>query len=105
MPSRKKPARPTRAAESKIGSEVLKGWSEVAKFLGQPVSVAERWAKSGMPVEREGRHVTALREKLNLWLGQESEGEPVHIVTQTPDLSADLKRSLSYVREQAREKT
>jgi hypothetical protein len=105
VPRPKKPAKLTKAAESKNGSEVLKGWAEIAKFLGQPLSVAERWAKSGMPVKREGRHITASPSELNEWLGRESEGEPVHIATETPDLSADLKRSLSYVRKQAREKT
>ena len=31
-------------------STSLKGWQQIARFLGQPISVAERWAKSGMPV-------------------------------------------------------
>jgi hypothetical protein len=35
--------------------ETLKGWQQIAKFLGQPVATAQRWAKSGMPVTREGR--------------------------------------------------
>jgi hypothetical protein len=76
----------------------LKGWQEIAKFLGQPVSVAQRWAKLGMPVTREGRHVYALPEELNRWLGRESAGEPVQIATESADLAADLRRGLSYVR-------
>jgi hypothetical protein len=32
--------------------DVLKGWQEIAAFLGQPVSVAERWAADGMPVRK-----------------------------------------------------
>jgi phage terminase Nu1 subunit (DNA packaging protein) len=34
---------------------ILKGWEDIADFLGQTVSVAQRWQKSGMPVTREGR--------------------------------------------------
>jgi hypothetical protein len=32
-------------------AEYLKGWQEMFNFLGQPVSVSQRWAKSEMPVE------------------------------------------------------
>jgi hypothetical protein len=38
-------------------TESLDGWQEIAEFLGQPSSVAQRWAKSGMPVTHEGRRV------------------------------------------------
>jgi hypothetical protein len=89
-------------SNSKIDSPILKGWSEISKFLGQPLSVAERWAKSGMPVKHEGRHVTASRAELNAWLGREAAGEPVHIAAETTDLSADLKRGLSYARKRKR---
>ena len=34
---------------------VLKGWKDIAEFLGPPVAVAQRWAGEGMPVRREGR--------------------------------------------------
>ena len=78
--------------------DVRKGWQQIATFLGQPLSVAQRWAKSGMPVTREGRSVHASPEELNRWLGRESAGEPVQIVTETADLTAELKRGLSYVR-------
>jgi hypothetical protein len=47
--------------------EALKGWQQIAKFLGQPVATAQRWAKSGMPVARQGRYVTAVPEDLNRW--------------------------------------
>jgi hypothetical protein len=79
-------------------SESLKGWQQIAEFLGQPVSVAERWAHEGMPVERRGRYVYASREGLRRWLGRESAGEPVQIANEDIDLSAELKRGLSYVR-------
>jgi hypothetical protein len=50
-------------------------------------------------VARERRRVHASPDDLNRWLGRESAGEPVHIATESPDLSADLRRGLSYVRE------
>jgi hypothetical protein len=34
---------------------VLKGWQQISAFLGQPVSVAQRWATEGMPVRKQGR--------------------------------------------------
>jgi len=38
-------------------------------------------------------------EELSRWLGRESGiQEPVHIASENMDLSADLKRALSYVR-------
>jgi hypothetical protein len=33
-------------------SSVLKGWQQIAAFLGHPVSVAQRWARTGMQVTR-----------------------------------------------------
>jgi hypothetical protein len=80
--------------------EILKGWKEIASFLSQPVSVAQRWAKSGMPVTHEGRRVSASPDDLNRWLGRESAGEPVSIATEKTDLGAELKRGLSFVRKQ-----
>jgi len=87
-----------RKPEQKIESGSLKGWRQIASFLGQPLSVAQRWAKSGMPVARQGRNVYASPEQLNLWLGRESAGEPVQIASDSADLSSELKRGLSYVR-------
>src|ERR1700751_3464943 len=51
-------------------ADILKGWQQIVEFLGQPVSVAERWAREGMPVERKGRFVEASREQLGHWLGR-----------------------------------
>ncbi len=31
----------------------LQGWRQIAKCLGQPVSLAQRWAKAEMPVIRK----------------------------------------------------
>jgi hypothetical protein len=83
-------------------SDSRQGWQQIAGFLGQPLSVVQRWEKSGMPVTREGRHIRASPEELNRWLGRESAGEPVQIATETADLAADLRRGLSYMREHGR---
>jgi hypothetical protein len=81
--------------------DVLKGWNQIATFLGQPVSVAQRWATEGMPVKRQARYVESSRKELNGWLGRESAGEPVQIATEGTDLGAELKRGLVFVRKQA----
>src|ERR1035441_5732597 len=79
-------------------TESLNGWQEIAEFLGQPSSVAQRWAKSGMPVTHEGRRVHASPDELNRWLVDESAGEPVPIDTDRNDIGAELRRGLSFVR-------
>ncbi|MBV9341319.1 MAG: hypothetical protein JO159_10585 [Acidobacteria bacterium] len=81
-------------------SDSLKGWQQIAVFLGQPISVAQRWADSGMPVEKRGRNVYSSRKQLNRWLAQESAGEPVEIVTEQTDLGAELRRGLTLIRKQ-----
>lgn len=93
MPKRKK-------AETK--PDALKGWKDIAAFLGQPLTVAQRWATEGMPVRKQGRYVETSREELNHWLGRESSGEPVQIASSETDLSAELKRGLSFVRKHQR---
>jgi hypothetical protein len=50
-----------------------------------------------MPLRRQGRFVTTTAEELNAWLGKES-GKPVHVATENTDLTAELKRGLSFVR-------
>jgi hypothetical protein len=91
------PGKRTQKPKSKDQPVPLEGWQHIAAFLGQPVSVAQRWAKTGMPVTRQGRLVVASPEELNKWLGLES-GEPVHVATEEADLSSELKRGLAYVR-------
>jgi hypothetical protein len=93
MPKRNKP---------EAQSELLKGWRQIAGFLGQPVSVAQRWTTDGMPVRKQGRYVETSREELNRWLGRESAGEPVQIATSEADLSAELRRGLAFVRKHER---
>lgn len=86
-------------SKSKASSEadVLKGWRQIANFLGEPTSVVERWASEGMPVRRQGRSVTATAKELNDWMGKES-GKPVHIATGDADLTSELKRAVSFAR-------
>jgi hypothetical protein len=89
--------RPKAHNQPKHPSGPLRGWRQIAAFLGEPASVVQRWAAQGMPVRREGRFVTTTPEALNDWLGQESR-KPVHIATAETDLTAELKRGISFVR-------
>jgi len=91
-------------AKNKTDSKVLKGWQQIASFLGLPISTAHRWAKSGMPVFHNGRRVQASAEELNGWLGHDV-SEPVQIASEGTGLSAELKRGLSYVRKQRQMKS
>lgn len=77
--------------------DTLKGWQQIAAFLGEPPSVVQRWASEGMPLRRQGRYVETTPDELNAWLGKES-GKPVHVATENTDLTAELKRGLSFVR-------
>jgi hypothetical protein len=83
--------------------ETLKGWKRISEFLGEPVSVVKRWAAEGMPVHRAGQFVATSSNELNGWLGQES-GKPVHVATEDTDLTAELKRGLSFVRREKPQK-
>ena len=95
----RKPSRPT------PDPDVLKGWQQIAAFLSQPVSVAQRWVRDGMPVTRQGRYVTAHPDELNKWLGREAGGAPLHVATSESDLATELKRGLAYVRRQKHRRT
>jgi phage terminase Nu1 subunit (DNA packaging protein) len=87
--------------KSKSKTRLLKGWGEIAEFLGQTVSVAQRWQNEGMPVSREGRFVSASPEDLTAWIGTEhGQKEPLRIASEGGDLIADLKEGLSFVRKQ-----
>ena len=78
-------------------SEELKGWKQIASFLGEPASVVQRWASEGMPLRRQGRFVTTTTRELNDWIGSES-GKPVHVATGNTDLTSELKRAVSFAR-------
>src|SRR5438270_4473361 len=96
----KKVAKPPRKTPTATPGTTLKGWQQISTFLSQPVSVAQRWAKDGMPLKRQGRFVTATPEELNKWLGPQVGGEPVQVATADLDLSKELKRGLAFVRQQ-----
>ena len=74
----------------------LTGWKAIAEFLGQPVAVVQRWAKSGMPVTRGGRNIVASRDDLKMWLGRETGmNSPARLSAQSEDgLNDDLRESL-----------
>jgi hypothetical protein len=92
-----KPQKRGEKPKSQPQQETLKGWKQISEFLGEPVSVVKRWASEGMPLHREGQFVATSSNELNSWLGQES-GKPVHVATNNTDLTAELKRGLSFVR-------
>jgi hypothetical protein len=80
---------------------ILIGWPNIAKYLGQPVAVAQRWAKDGMPVERKGRSMTARPGELSRWLGKESRKEAVHIAQSSDeDMLSELRRALREARKE-----
>ena len=78
--------------------EALRGWKEIAEFLGEPISVVKRWRSEGMPVVEQGRFVTSSPQQLSAWLGRES-GKPVHVVTPETDLASELKRGIAFARQ------
>jgi hypothetical protein len=89
-----------KAKRPKAEDQVLTGWPAIAKYLGQPVAVAQRWAKDGMPVQKNGRYMTAVPAELGEWLGHQSGiKEPVHIVQAGED---DLLKSLRSGLQEAR---
>jgi hypothetical protein len=92
-------ARKSKTTESRMSttSDELKGWQQIAAFLGEPTSVVQRWASEGMPVRRQGRFVSTTPQELNDWMGKES-GKPVHVATGDADLTSELKRAVSFAR-------
>jgi hypothetical protein len=88
----RKKSKPTNATDS------LHGWQQIASFLSRPISVGQRWSKSGMPVTRQDRRVHASKQERSRWLARESGGESVQIANQSSDLSSELKRGLLYLR-------
>jgi hypothetical protein len=88
---------PKRSKPKATQPQILKGWKQIATFLGQPPSVVQRWASEGMPVRRQGRFISTSPDELNSWFGKES-GKPVHVVTEATDLTTELQRGLSFVK-------
>jgi phage terminase Nu1 subunit (DNA packaging protein) len=95
------PEDPNKDDEKVAEPEKLKGWQQIASFLGEPIPVVQRWANEGMPVHRRGRFIFTTADELNSWLRRES-GKPVQVATDNTDLTAELKRGLSFVRHEKR---
>ena len=89
-------ARKSKSSKPKASTESneLKGWQQIAAFLGEPISVVQRWASEGMPLKRQGRFVSTTAQELNEWMGRES-GKPIHVATGDNDLTSELKRAVS----------
>lgn len=86
-------------ARVKANPNQLRGWKQITEFLGMPASTAQRWARSGMPVTRNGRNVVASPDELNRWLDRETGVSPaVHVAAEGGDLSSDLKRAVAEAR-------
>jgi hypothetical protein len=87
-----------KVSSTETNPQMLKGWKQIADFLGEPVSVVKRWKSEGMPVFEEGRFVSSSPEQLNQWLGRES-GKPLRLVNSETDLASELKRGLAFARQ------
>ena len=76
----------------------LKGWKAIGDYLGIGAA-AQRWAKAGMPVRREGRFTVADIAAIQKWLGRESHmSAPARIVTSDADVAGALKDSIAALR-------
>jgi len=85
----------TKKVKGKQDDGRLKGWAAIGAFLGLPPATAQRWARQGMPVRREGRFTVADRADIEAWLGRESHmSEPAKVATSGADLAAALKESI-----------
>lgn len=79
--------------------EPLKGWAAIGSYLGIGAATAQRWAKSGMPVRREGRYTVADPAEISRWLGREAHmPAPALVATKDTDITAALKESIGAVR-------
>jgi hypothetical protein len=93
--SRPMTKRSNSGTKPKRPAELLKGWKEIAGYLGEPASVVKRWAAEGMPVSTQGRFVATSPAELNAWLSRES-GKPVRVVTPEADLTSELERGVAF---------
>jgi hypothetical protein len=98
------PKRPKVDDRGESNLQTLKGWKQIADFLGEPVSVVKRWRTEGMPVSEQGRFVTSSAQELNEWLGRET-GKPLHVVTRETDLASELKRGIAFARQHKKKQT
>ncbi len=83
----------------------LKGWKGIGEYLGIGAATAQHWAKTGMPVRKEGRFMVADRDELRKWLGEQAHMPgPAHVLTNDADVSAALKDSITALRRQNRQR-
>ena len=83
----------------------LKSWKAISDYLHKPVTTVKRWAAQGMPVEREGRLITANKHDLAAWLGEgDAVRGSVHVATPGEDLTADLRKGLAAIRNSRKNK-
>lgn len=101
----KKPVAKPSTTPKKAATSELKGWKAIAGFLAIPPSTAQRWARDGMPVRREGRFTVANADELRAWLGLESHmSAPAQILTNQSDVAGALKESIAAARPSARKR-
>ena len=80
-------------------TDALKSWKAIAAYLGIPAGTAQRWARDGMPVRREGRFTVADPTELSDWLGRESHMPgPAQVMTGKADVAGALKESIAATR-------
>jgi hypothetical protein len=78
---------------------ILKGWKAIGTYLRIPPATAQRWARDGMPVRKEGRSYVANANELREWLGRESHMPgPAQILTGEVDVADALKESIAAMR-------
>ncbi len=93
----------TKKTQRQQAPEPLKGWAAIGSYLGIGAATAQRWAKSGMPVRREGRYTVADPDEIRQWLGREAHmSAPAYVATKDADISQAMKQSISAVRKQKR---
>jgi hypothetical protein len=79
----------------------LKSWKQIAEYLHKPVTTAQRWAREGMPIQRDGRYIVASAEELSRWLGQGS-GAAMHMAQPGEDLTTEVKKAVTSARQHHR---
>ena len=94
-----KSTKATQSTKSSLDPSLLQGWVAIGGFLGLPTATAQRWARTGMPVRKQGRFTVADKNELQQWLGRESHmPAPAQVVDKNTDLAAALKQSISAAR-------
>ncbi len=89
-----KTAKPKEAPPKK-----LQDWKAITSYLGVSRATAEHWAKTGMPVKRQGRYTVADTKELRQWLGKEAHmPAPAEVLAPGTDIAQALKESLSSIR-------